>query len=269
MDMYEATQTKIKDTWNRVSEMGYVDNAASIILGVPAGTLSKEAREAEQKRLQDIQDTQTAMENEKELKDYDYELQLKIDKSRETTTSDYDTAMEMWKTAGVASAEVAKVLGIPVGAKTADYDLQSRQESRLATSGSSGTSSQSGITFNDAQTAITNASKNLLTPDPETEESISKTGIPYVYAIATEIEKYRGILSDTQIEQLYKVYLNRTSADGGRIINYVEAVNTYTNAISSGSMTKPELVTGLTQHKAEIVEQMGDYYYGVLLSKFK
>ena len=55
-----------------------------------------------------------------------------------------DNAMALWKATGMASAEVAQILGVPVGAKTADYDLGSMNAntSRM-----------------NAQTAQTNASK--------------------------------------------------------------------------------------------------------------
>jgi hypothetical protein len=46
----------ITDAWNRVSQIGYVDNQTSIILGVPVGTPSKEVRENAITRQQQIED---------------------------------------------------------------------------------------------------------------------------------------------------------------------------------------------------------------------
>lgn len=42
----ELEQKQVDSAWKRVSNLGYVDNEASVILGVAAGTLSKDAREA-------------------------------------------------------------------------------------------------------------------------------------------------------------------------------------------------------------------------------
>ena len=50
LNIYKAQLQRIEDAWDRVNELGYVDNQASIILGIPAGTLSKEAREAKETR---------------------------------------------------------------------------------------------------------------------------------------------------------------------------------------------------------------------------
>jgi hypothetical protein len=37
----------------------------------------------------------------------------------------YEQAFEMWKTYGVATAEIASILGVPVGARTADFNIDS------------------------------------------------------------------------------------------------------------------------------------------------
>jgi hypothetical protein len=58
----------------------------------------------------------------------------------------YDNALAMWKASGIASQSVADILGVPVGAKTADYDISqfNAQTGRInATKTSSGTSSTS------------------------------------------------------------------------------------------------------------------------------
>jgi hypothetical protein len=49
-------RNEITDAWNRVSQIGYVDNQTSIILGVPVGTPSKEVRENAITRQQQIED---------------------------------------------------------------------------------------------------------------------------------------------------------------------------------------------------------------------
>jgi len=47
----EAEETQIKRAWDRVKNLGYVDNLASIALGIPVGTPSFEAQKAVDDRL--------------------------------------------------------------------------------------------------------------------------------------------------------------------------------------------------------------------------
>ena len=46
LDYYEAQKDEIAYQWDRVNQLGYVDNEASIILGVAPGTMSPEMRDA-------------------------------------------------------------------------------------------------------------------------------------------------------------------------------------------------------------------------------
>jgi hypothetical protein len=50
---------------------------------------------------------------------------IKNERKRQRTENadDVGRAIDMWKVAGVASQEIADILGVPVGARTADYDL--------------------------------------------------------------------------------------------------------------------------------------------------
>ena len=52
---YKKAQDAIKNAWERVDELGYADNEASIVLGVPVGTLSKSAREAMEERQYELE----------------------------------------------------------------------------------------------------------------------------------------------------------------------------------------------------------------------
>jgi peptidoglycan hydrolase-like protein with peptidoglycan-binding domain len=88
LTMIEGQRAKVQDAWNRVSELGYVDNQSSIILGVPAGTLSKEAREAKIKREQDLADQKTEYNRQLSLINAQYEKERKLAAAREGTTTD-------------------------------------------------------------------------------------------------------------------------------------------------------------------------------------
>jgi len=51
-----------------------------------------------------------------------------------TSNTVYDNTLALWKTLGVANQSIADVLGVPVGAKTADYDLATTKASNPTTS---------------------------------------------------------------------------------------------------------------------------------------
>jgi hypothetical protein len=102
----QADRQKIQDAWDRVSERGFVDNQASIILGVEASTLSKDAREAKIKREQELEDQRTQLKNQKELAAYQHSLSQKLAKERDTltTTQLFNQAKDMI-TAKVSTGE--------------------------------------------------------------------------------------------------------------------------------------------------------------------
>lgn len=78
-DEYQKQLDKISQTWNRVDTLGYVDNEASKILGLPVGTLSKDARE----RVEALQDELELYEKKLEMQQKSdielYELKAQID----------------------------------------------------------------------------------------------------------------------------------------------------------------------------------------------
>lgn len=99
---YKKQQDALENAWKRVDELGYVDNEASAILGVPVGTLSGEARLAKEQREFELrkmrEQAQIEYENNKALyqlkseldKDqqkYAYELERKYGTSKSSTTS--------------------------------------------------------------------------------------------------------------------------------------------------------------------------------------
>ena len=77
---YQKAQDKLENAWKRVDELGYVDNEAAAILGVPAGTLSGEARLAKEERGFELakmrEQLKIQYENDKAL----YELRTELDK---------------------------------------------------------------------------------------------------------------------------------------------------------------------------------------------
>lgn len=84
----DADRQKNKDAWERTSELGYVDNASSLVLGVSAGTLSKEAREAQIEREQELADAKTAYNQQLGLINAQYEKEQKVAAMKADSTTD-------------------------------------------------------------------------------------------------------------------------------------------------------------------------------------
>ena len=68
---YEKKQKEIQNAWNKVDQLGYVDNESALLLNIPAGTLSKDAREKKEAFEREVQEWtrrhKIETETEKEL----------------------------------------------------------------------------------------------------------------------------------------------------------------------------------------------------------
>ena len=77
---YQKKQDEIENAWKRVDELGYVDNEASAILGVPVGTLSGEARLAKEQQEFELAKMREQLEIEKANDEALYKLKAELDK---------------------------------------------------------------------------------------------------------------------------------------------------------------------------------------------
>lgn len=77
---YQKQQDALENAWKRVDELGYVDNEASTILGVPVGTLSGEARLAKEQQEFELQKMREQLEIQYENDKALYELRSELDK---------------------------------------------------------------------------------------------------------------------------------------------------------------------------------------------
>lgn len=87
---YQKQQDALENAWKRVDELGYVDNEASTILGVPVGTLSGEARLAKEQQEFELakmrEQAQMEYENEKAL----YQLKSELDTEQSKVLAEYE-----------------------------------------------------------------------------------------------------------------------------------------------------------------------------------
>lgn len=77
---YQKRQDELANAWKRVDELGYVDNKASAILGVPVGTLSGEARLAKEKQEYELAKMREQLEIQRANDEALYKLKSELDK---------------------------------------------------------------------------------------------------------------------------------------------------------------------------------------------
>lgn len=77
---YQKKQDELENAWKRVDELGYVDNEASAILGVPVGTLSGEARLAKEQQEFELAKMREQLEIERANDEALYKLKAELDK---------------------------------------------------------------------------------------------------------------------------------------------------------------------------------------------
>lgn len=109
---YQKQQDALNNAWKRVDELGYVDNNASAILGVPVGTLSGEARLAKEQREFELakmrEQAQIEYENNKALyqlkseldkqqQEYTYQLEQKYGSNSKKSSSNNTTSLNTYK----------------------------------------------------------------------------------------------------------------------------------------------------------------------------
>lgn len=80
-------QNEIQEALDRVELLGYVDNKASAVLGIPSGTLSKTARERAEAMEDYIKKQSIDLETYKKQKAIDYDYDLKLINSRASAGS--------------------------------------------------------------------------------------------------------------------------------------------------------------------------------------
>lgn len=125
---YQKQQDALENAWKRVDELGYVDNQASTILGVPVGTLSGEARLAKEQQEFELakmrEQAQIEYENNKAL----YQLKSELDKQQQEYTYQleqrYGTSRSSSSSANTTSLSTYQDI---INNRWADYDGISRK----------------------------------------------------------------------------------------------------------------------------------------------
>lgn len=120
---YQKQQDALENAWKRVDELGYVDNEASTILGVPVGTLSGEARLAKEQQEFELakmrEQAQIEYENEKAL--YQLKSELDTEQSKVLAEYEYTLAKKYGKSSSSNTTSLSTYQDI-INNRWADYD---------------------------------------------------------------------------------------------------------------------------------------------------
>lgn len=85
MDALEQKDRAIRQALDRTNLLGYVDNEASVLLGVPTGTLSQAARERAEAMIDYIKKQEIDLNTYAKQKEIDYKYDLKLISARAAT----------------------------------------------------------------------------------------------------------------------------------------------------------------------------------------
>jgi hypothetical protein len=237
-DTYDATiksidqkRAKVQDARERVSDMGYVDNEASIVLGVPVGTLSKEAREAAEKRKQFLDDREA---------DQKFEME-KIDKQ-------YKQAQALEGLRHANSMKEAEVR-----ASTQNSITFNDAQSIISSFTNSLTKPVTKTEFNPA---------TLRNETTIVQEPLDRNSPEFIVNVGRRIDALP--LDEQQKEQLKLSYVGMGSLD----INYYDLKNQFDESIATKQMTSADVYQNLTENKDGYTTGLGSDNYLKILGDY-
>lgn len=127
---YQKRQDSLENAWKRVDELGYVDNNASAILGVPVGTLSGEARLAKEQREYELAKMREQAEIEHANNVALYKLKNELDTQQSKALAEYEyTLANKYGTSKSSSNVSLSTYKDIINNQYADYDEFSRKYS--------------------------------------------------------------------------------------------------------------------------------------------
>ena len=91
LDYYEAQKDEIAYQWDRVNQLGYVDNEASIILGVAPGTMSPSMREAIEEAERQATEQYNKLYSDIALAEAKAEIEAKLYATKKSIDAQYKT----------------------------------------------------------------------------------------------------------------------------------------------------------------------------------
>ena len=103
----QEKRAEIEHAWDRVNNLGYVDNEASLVLGVDVGTLSPEIRKMMLNEEMTIRAEERALKIEKELASYSHSLAL--EKAQKQYALDKQIAIDKFNLSNYGTTDSEKI----------------------------------------------------------------------------------------------------------------------------------------------------------------
>lgn len=123
LSYYDALKDEVTYMWDRVNQLGYVDNAASVILGVAPGTLSPNTRQAIQEQKQKTEEEYNKLMTDIALAQAKAELDVDTYRQKQAIEAAYDVNTHAQKQA----------------IETSNYEQKRIIDSKYKTTGKTGT----------------------------------------------------------------------------------------------------------------------------------
>lgn len=124
---YQKQQDALENAWKRVDELGYVDNNASTILGVPVGTLSGEARLAKEQREFELAKMREQAQIEYANNVALYKLKNELDTEQSKTLAEYEYVLANKYGSTKTSTTSLSTYRDVINNRFADYDEITRK----------------------------------------------------------------------------------------------------------------------------------------------
>ena len=124
---YQKQQDRLENAWKRVDELGYVDNEASAILGVPVGTLSGEARLAKEQQEFELAKMREQAQIEYQNNQALYRLKSELDKEQTEYTYQLEQKYGTSKSGSSNNTTSLSTYQDIINNRWADYDEFSRK----------------------------------------------------------------------------------------------------------------------------------------------
>jgi hypothetical protein len=227
---YENKQTELANQYDRIAEMGYVDNEASMATGIPVGTLSAAAKATIDQKNADL-------EVEKKKNDYELE-QIAAQQAKEMSVINATAAAK-----GTTTATTS-------GTTTSGTTAKAGTTVKAATStNSSTTTTPKPTAYKNDPDFLKNVEYIQANPDTAVNEIVkNKDSIVSDYGV----QAYNELLSTAQEARYLTLYQAYTGKGSGLISRQVQ------------SGKDPAAL--LQQNKTFLISQIGVTLYGKLVS---
>jgi len=266
----EERRKEVADAWDRANMLGYVDNQASAVLGVPAGTLSPKERERQQSILDEIDKEDRTLANQMALAKYKNTLDMQqaqnkayldyiYDSQLKKEQHSYDMALQRLKNQNKTSSStptnrtVNNLTGLPSDIKEILNDLVTNTH----------TNSQKTKLLGDAKYTA-----NIVEPGSINENDALIDSFHNMNAIeaarninSTILKTYLEEGVYPEIDALAENFGSDYNKTDQALKDILTLADTEANNIIKAEYNNPEKIAALYKHVVDLIEGTADFDY--------